>query len=378
MRGLIFAVIALCSGFCYAQDSYTVPLEKLNPALAVPVMAIRDGAVYIAYRSFDWLRQSDQLQVAAYNLNSHQLVKQETITVPKVHGSRASSGLALSQDGTMLAYVELHEPCLELLISTKDLTEIRRSYVLPFTGRDDRRVFAGFDGENRLALMSFNGDVPRFVHVSAENFKVISDTRASSLTKAVFSSYLTWNPVAGRFWLPNGGGNVLQYNEEGQPTGEELMTDIHQLDVGAASLGQSSVIAFYAMVSRGAVASYIAGKSRALDVPCSPRPYGVSNDHAYAGAICITQPGGLPEAGGDRVLTSNFLLVQADGPLVVWRQKMSAVGAGHKDYFGWSSAVIEHRGKRVWVVAPTKKSELVVYEVPVPEDEPATSNPTIH
>jgi hypothetical protein len=367
MRGLIVAVIALCSGFCYGQDPYTIPLEKLNPSLAVPVMATRDGVVYVAYRSFDWLRQSDQLQVVAYDLNSHRLVKQEAISVPKVHGSRASSGLALSQDGTMLAYVELHEPCLELLISTKDLTEIRRSDVLPFTSQDDRRVFAGFDGENRLAVMSFNGDVPRFVHMSAGDFKVISDTRASSLTKAIYSSYLTWNPVAGRFWLPNGGGNVLQYNEGGQPTGEELTTDIHQLDVGAASLGQSGVIAFYAMVSRGAVASYIAGKSRALNVPCSPRPYGVSNDHAYAGAICITQPSGLPEAGGDRVLTSDFLLIQADGPRVVWRQKMSALGAGDKDYFGWSSAIIEHRDKRVWVVAPTKKPELAVYEVAVPE-----------
>ena len=367
VKGFIFAAIALCSGFCYGQDSYTIPLVKLNPSLAAPAMATRGGVVYIAYRSFDWLRQSDQLQVAAYDLNSRKLVRQETISVPKVHGARASSGLALSQDGTMLAYLELHEPALELLISTKDLTEIRRSKALPFTNRDDRRVFAGFDNENRLAVMSFDGDVPRFVRVSTGDFKVISDTRASSLTKAVYSSYLTWNPVAGRFWLPNGGGNVIQYNEDGQPTGEELTTDIHQLDVGAIPLGESGILAFYAMVSRGAVASYISGKSHALEVSCSPRPYGMSNDHAYAGAICITQPDRLPEAGGDRVLTSEFLLIRTDGPQVIWRQKMSALGAGNNDYFGWSSAVIEHEDKKVWVVAPTKSPELAVYEVPLPQ-----------
>ena len=153
----------------------------------------------------------------------------------------------------------------------------------------------------------------------------------------------------------------------GSRSGEELTTDIHQLDVGAIPLGESGILAFYAMVSRGAVASYISGKSHALEVSCSPRPYGMSNDHAYAGAICITQPDRLPEAGGDRVLTSEFLLIRTDGPQVIWRQKMSALGAGNNDYFGWSSAVIEHEDKKVWVVAPTKSPELAVYEVPLPQ-----------
>ena len=78
------------------------------------------------------------------------------------------------------------------------------------------------------------------------------------------------------------------------------------------------------------------------------------------------------------MLTSEFLLIRTDGPQVVWRQKMSAMGAGDKDYFGWASAVIEHGDKKVWVVAPTKSPELAVYEVPLPEDEPTKSEPTIH
>lgn len=385
LKKVIFAAITLCSVVCYGQTTYTIPLEKLNTSLVVPAMTAHDGVVYVAYRSFDWLRQSDLLQVVAYDLRARKVLKHGTILVPKVHGSRASSRLALSHDGRILAYVELHNPGLELLISTKDLAEIRHSNVLPFTDQDYRREFAGFDSADRLSLMSFTRDfprhgedVPRFVHTSTENFKVISDTRASALPKAVYSNYLAWDPIINRFWLPNSGGNVLQYNEDGQSTGEELTTEIHQLDVGAIPLGQLGVIAFYAMVSRGAVASYTNHKSHALELSCSPRPYGASNDYVYAGAICSTQPDRLPEAGGDRVLTSEFLLIQIDGPQVVWRQKMSAIGSGDKDSFEWASAVIEHKGKEVWIVAPTKSPELAVYEVTLPEDEPAKSEPTIH
>lgn len=368
-----FAALVLGSAPCLAQATYTIPLEKANSSLAIPEMAERDGMVYVAYRSFDLLKRSDQLQVVAYDLSSHKQLRHATFSVPKVQGARAANGLTLSKDGNTLAYVEIHNPNLVLLFSAKDLLEVRRSEAVPFTDADYRCEFDGFDGEGRLSFMSFNRDVPRFVRVSATDFKVVSDTRVSSLSKAVYSSYLIWNPVAGRFWLPDGGGKVLQYNEEGQPTGEELTTDIHQLDVGATTLGQSGVIAFFAMVSRGAVASYVNKKSQALDLPCSPRPYGASNDHAYAGAICITQPGGLPEAGGDRVLTSDFLLIRADSPQVVWRQKMSALGAGDKDYFGWASAVIEHKDKKVWVVAPTKSPELAVYEVTLPNDSSVAS-----
>jgi hypothetical protein len=367
MRCVFVALFVLCSGFCYGQTTYTVPLEMLNPSLAVPAMTTRDGAVYVAYRSFDWLRQSDQLQVLAYDLNSHKVLRHGTISVPKVHGSRATDGLALSYDGTMLAYVELHEPSLVLLVSAKDLSEVRRSSSLPFTNQDYRRQFAGFDGQGHLSFSSVNRDKPRFVRVSMTDFKTVSDTRASAITKTAFD-YVTWNPVAGRFWLPDGGGNVLQFNEEGQPTGEELKTDVHQLYQGAIALGQTGIMAFFAMVSRGALASYTDHNSQVLELPCSPRSYGLSNDHAYAGVICVTQTDRLPEAGGLRVLTSEFLLVRTDGPRILWRQKMSALGAGNDKYFEWASAVIEHRDKTARVIVPTKTPELTVYEVPLPDD----------
>ena len=173
--------------------------------------------------------------------------------------------------------------------------------------------------------------------------------------------------------MPDGGRNVLQFNEEGQPTGEGLKTEVHQLDQGAITLGQSGVMAFYAVVSRGAIASYTNHKSRVLELPCSPRPYGAINDHAYAGAICITRPDRLPEDGGLRVLTSDFLLIRADGPQVVWRQTMSALGAGDNDHFEWASALIEHGEKNIKVVVPTKSSELAVYEVALPNKSSAAS-----
>jgi hypothetical protein len=47
MRWLI-AVVLLASGTCQAQSGYTIPLEELNPSLAIPAMAARDGVVYVA------------------------------------------------------------------------------------------------------------------------------------------------------------------------------------------------------------------------------------------------------------------------------------------------------------------------------------------
>jgi len=120
-------------------------------------------------------------------------------------------------------------------------------------------------------------------------------------------------------------------------------------------------------MSRGSVASNTEHKSQVLELPCSPRPYGLSNDHAYAGAICITQPDRLPEAGGLRVLTSEFLLIQTDVPKIVWRHNMSSLGVGDDQYFEWASAVIDHRDKELRIVAPTKSPELAVYEVALAE-----------
>jgi hypothetical protein len=144
---LLVVLLIMLTGVCRGQVSSTIPLRDANSSLALPSMAVHDGVLYAAYRSFDLLRTSNQLQVVAYDLNSHKELQHVVISVPKVHGARASNGLALSKDGQTLAYVEAHEPYLVLLLSTKDLSEIRRSDSLPFSDRDHQRMFAGFDGD---------------------------------------------------------------------------------------------------------------------------------------------------------------------------------------------------------------------------------------
>jgi hypothetical protein len=101
------------------------------------------------------LHSSNELEVLAYDLGAHKVLRQAAIAVPKVHGARAADGLAISPDGQMLAYVEGHEPGLVLLLSTKDFSEIRRTTVLPFSADDHQRMFA----ENPAGLESVEGSL---------------------------------------------------------------------------------------------------------------------------------------------------------------------------------------------------------------------------
>jgi hypothetical protein len=178
---LLIGAMAVCRG----QASSTIALQGANSSLALPTMAAKDGVLYVAYRSFDLLRFSTQLQVLAYDLNTHQELRHVVISVPKVHGPRAADGLFLSKDGQTLAYAELHDPGLVLLLAAKSLSEIRRSNTLPFTSQDHQRVFAGFDGD-QLGMASnvyqygkSEGNGLRFVRLGMSDLKLISDTKAT-------------------------------------------------------------------------------------------------------------------------------------------------------------------------------------------------------
>lgn len=164
----VFILLMLTSGLCCGQTRSTISLPKAQPELAVPTIVARNGIVYAAYRSFDLLRGSEQLQVVAYETASHKELKHTTLNVPKVRGTRASEKLALSADGNMLAYVETGAPSILLLISTKDLSEIRRLAGLPYQEKPDRYEagpshFDGFDAENNLCFQSSTRINPRFV-----------------------------------------------------------------------------------------------------------------------------------------------------------------------------------------------------------------------
>ena len=314
---ILIALLVVATGVCRGQASSTIPLRGENSSLALPTMAAKDGVLYVAYRSFDLLRFSSQLQVIAYDLNTHRELKHVVIPVPKVHGARASDGLALSKDGQTLAYIEAHESYLVLLLGTKDLSEIRRSNTLPFSDRDHQRLFAGFDGDQLCLASNYyqygKPDVNglRFIRLGASNLKTTSDTKISGVTQET-STPIVWQPLEKTTWInrPTVGDLWEQYTESGQKTGQEL-THHNALGEGAVPLGDAKLLAFYGKYADGSVINYADHRSSELKLQCAPHPYGTSPDPAFAGAICTTQRDILPEAGGDKIVTSEFLLLSS-------------------------------------------------------------------
>lgn len=372
MKSLTSCIFLLVSALCWGQSTFTIPLAKANSALALPSMAEHDGVVYAAYRSFDLLRFSSKLEVVAYDLNTHKELRHVTISVPKVHGARASEGFFLSEDGQTLAYAELHDPGLILLLTAKNLAEIRRSNVLPYTSQDHQRMFAGFDGD-QLCMASdvFEYGKPeleglRFIRLRLSDLKPSSDTKISGLTQENPGS-IVWLPREKATWVVR--GHVWnQHTEAGQLTGQELEHD-NAISEGAIPLGETRLLAFYGRYADGSVISYSDLHERELKLQCAPHPYGTSTDPAYAGAICTTQRDILPEAGGDKIMTSEFLLLKTDGPTIVWRHPMNflTVADGNEMDTGIQAGnpLLYRAGSKLLIVAPTKSPELAVYEVPL-------------
>lgn len=376
MRLLLSGVLLIASSLGWGQSTFTVPLAKANSALALPSMAEHDGVVYAAYRSFDLLRFSNKLEVVAYDLNTHKELQHVTIPVPNVHGARASEGLFLSEDGKTLAYAELHDPGLILLLAVKNLTEIRRSYALPFTFQDHQRMFAGFDGDQLcMASNSFERGKPqldglRFIRLRLSDLKPSSDTKISGVTQRSPGYPIVWLPREKKTWVLSSYDLWKQYTEAGQLTGQELEHE-NAISQGATPLGGSKLLAFYGNYADGGVVSYADHRSSALKLQCVPHPYGVSTDPAYAGALCTTQRDILPEAGGDEIVTSEFLLLRTEGPTIAWRHPMPglSVADGNEPDTGFQKAnpLLYRTGPKLLVVAPTRKPELAVYEVALPE-----------
>lgn len=378
MRRFLSGFVFLVSTMCWGQGEFTIPLAKANSVLALPSMAVHEGVVYAAYRSFDLLRFSNQLQVVAYDLNTHKELRHVVISVAKVHGARASDGLALSKDGQTLAYVEAHEPYLVVLLATKDLSETRRSVTLPFSDRDHQRLFAGFDGEQLcLASNYYQYGKPevnglRFIRLSASDLKPTSDTKITGVTQDT-STPIVWQPLEKTTWVnrPTVGDLWEQYTESGEKTGQEL-THHNALGKGAVPLGDGKLLAFYGRYADGSVIDYADHHSSELKLQCAPHPYGTSPDPAYAGAICTTQRDILPEAGGDKIVTSEFLLLKTEGPTIVWRRKMDWVDVrseAHSIDGGYQRGdpLIYRAGLKLLILAPSKAPALTVYEIEAPQ-----------
>jgi hypothetical protein len=376
MRFLLSGFLLVASTFGWGQSTFTIPLAKANSELSLPSMAEHDGVVYAAYRSFDLLRFSNKLEIVAYDLNTHKELQHVTISVPKVHGARASEGLFLSEDGQTLAYAELHDPGLILLLGAKNLAEIRRSTVLPLTSLDHQRMFAGFDGDQLcLASNYYQYGKPevnglRFIRLRVSDLGVGSDTKISGVTQRSPGDSIVWLPREKTTWVVNNHDGWKQYTEAGQPTGQEF-EHTNANSRGAIPLGGTKLLAFFGNYADGSLVSYADHHPSELKLQCVPHPYGTSTDPAYAGAICTTEKDVLPEAWGKKLLSSQFMLIKADDPKIIWHHDMDFLGVadGNEPDTGFQrgNPLLYRAGSRLLVVAPSKAPTLTVYEIAAPQ-----------
>jgi hypothetical protein len=371
--GILFLTLAVN---CWGQDSYTLPLAKANTALSLPAMTAGGGVLYEAHRSFDLLRFSNQLQVSAFDLATHKELRHTVLNVPRVHGARAAEGFFLSPDGQALVYAEIHEPNLLLVLSAKDLSEVRRTNALPFTSADIYRLFAGFDESGLLSFASGRAGKLRFVRMNLSDFKITSEVTGP---KQLNAEAIVWSPKSRTTWLQLPSGEWAEYTEAGESTGAKFGSQgRYRIDHGATVLGGLNLLAYFGNMSDvGSVVSYRDHHSAELDLTCVPRPYSSGDVADYAGAICTTSPDREPEHGGNKILTSEFLLLKADGPAVVWRHAMDFLSVADSNDpdtgVQWGDPLIYRSGKKVLIIAPTKSPELAVYEVALPNDSSVAS-----
>jgi hypothetical protein len=159
-------------------------------------------------------------------------------------------------------------------------------------------------------------------------------------------------------------------------TGQELEHE-NELNEGAIPLGGAKLLASYGKYADGSVVSHTDHRSMELKLQCVPHPYGTSTDPAYAGAICTTQRDILPEAGGDKIVTSEFLLLKTEGPTIAWRHPMNflTVADGNEMDTGIQpgNPLLYRTGSKLLVVTPSTSPVLKVYEVALPNDSSVAS-----
>jgi hypothetical protein len=374
MKQRILLVLLLVPVACWAQGSYTLPLAKADIELSLPAMAARGSVLYEAHRSFNLLRFSSRLQVSAFDLTTRRELRHAAIDVPRVHGARAADGFFLSPDGQELVYAEIHEPDLLLVLSAKDLSEVRRTTDLPFASGDSYRLFAGFDGSGLLSFASARAGKLRFVRANPSDFKITSGVTGP---KQLNAEPIVWSPERRTTWVQMPSGDWQEYREDGSASGRVLSSD-KLIDTGAVVVGGIGLVAFSGnMLAKGAVASNLGRRTGHLELACVPRPYSSGEAGEYIGAICTTSPDLLPERGGLKILTSEFLLLNAQGPTVVWRRPMDRLDVADSNDMDtgrqWGNPLLHRLGSKLLIVAPSKSPNLTVYEVPLPNDGQVTS-----
>jgi hypothetical protein len=378
---LAIVVCLLAAGVCRAQPAYKIALKGANPSRSLPLSAAGGGVLYVAYRSWNWLGRSKKLQVAAYDLHNGKELHRAIIDVPQVHGKRVAEGLYLSKDRKVLAYAEAHKPYLVLLISSRDLSELRRSTTLPLTDVAEasdtiiRDVFGGFDNRGLLSFAFSEKQGLRFLRVDPSNLKVVSNVTAKGLHQEQSES-IVWSPSAGRTWIYNWLPHTWkEFKEDGQPA-DESFDRVSGPPFGAFALGKGKLIAFSGWF-KGQIAAYVAGKLSALDLPCRVLAYSVSDSPEHVGALCIKLRGG--PHGRETVLSSEFLLIRPDPLAIIWRREMNLIdlaesGGGDYEFYQRATPLIHTAAREVWIVAPEKSADLSVYRVSIPGNDHVQPN----
>lgn len=358
--------LVLMSASCLGQSSYTIPLVKANTSLSLPAMTAGEGVLYEAHRSFNLLRFSTQLQVAAYDLTTHKELRHAVVNVPRVHGARASAGLFLSPDKQWLVYAELHDPALLLVLSAKDLSEVRRTNSLPFLEKDRHRVFAGFDQQGFVSLAAVRADKLRFIRLTLPDIRTASDVTGPEQR---FDGRIIWSPKNRITWIELPGDEWREYHEDGTPTGQELRYQGKYSAFSDASItGEGDFIAFYGnMMNKGAIVVHGGNHTNELELECVPHPYDSGDIAGYAGVLCTTSPDRAPEHGGNSFISSEFLLVKANVLTVVWRHPIDFLTVADSSESGgglqFGSPLLYGTGSKIVIVAPSKTPALTVYEV---------------
>ncbi len=370
MKTTFLLALLLLTARCWGQGSYTLPLAKANTELSLPAMTAGGGVLYEAHRSFDVLRFSNQLQVSAFDLATQKELRHTVVNIPRVHGARAAEGFFLSPDGQTLVYAEIHEPSLLLVLSAKDLSEVRRTNALPFTSGDSSRLFAGFDENGALSFASERADNLRFVRMSVPDFKITSEVTGPK--RQLYGEAIVWSPKSRRTWLQLRSWAWQEYHEDGSLSEAKLdFQFMHGADKGATVLGEK-LLAFYGDFSaQGAVVVYNNGHTGELELACVPHMYSSGDVADYAGAICTTSPDREPEHGGDKILSSEFLLLKADGPTIAWRHSMDFLNVADSNDTDtgrqWGNPLLYRAGSKLLIVAPSKVPTLTVYEIDAPQ-----------
>ena len=157
--------------------------------------------------------------MSSYDLATHKELSHTVIRVPRAHGERAAEGFFLSPDGRSLVYAEIYEPNMLLRLSAKDLWEVRRTNVLPFTSADSYRLFAGFDESGLLSFASGRAGNLRFVRRNLSDFKITSEVTGP---KQLNAEAMIWRPKNRTTGVPLPAGAWREYREDGSLSGAEF------------------------------------------------------------------------------------------------------------------------------------------------------------